>query len=136
MSELRKHIDTARDAYQSTRYPGDLASQVLPVRRNLWPRIIGSVIASAAAAIIVVILLNQSLVQPPKVSDIVPTTQENIALTLPGIPEMPQAVTLSTALDQPIFLPSLPTFPSLSEVTVETNQSNQTNQNPTTQESL
>jgi hypothetical protein len=136
MSELRKHIDIARGAYQSTRYPGDLASQVLPVRRNLWPRIIGSVIASAAAAIIVVILLNQSLVQTAPRIDIVPATQDTNLVTLPGIPEMPQAVTLSTTLDQPIFLPSLPTFPSLSDITLEANQSNTTNQIPTTQESL
>ncbi len=137
MSEMRNQLNTAREAYEGTRYPGDLASQMLPVRNNWWPRIIGTIVAGAAAAVIVVILLNQSIVQPvSRTQNNPPTTQDSTAVTIPGLPEMPQASTVASTLDQPIFLPSLPSFPTLADVTAETSQLPTTNQSPTTQESL
>jgi len=137
MSEMRSHLDAGREAYSATRYPGDLALQMIPMRRNWWPRIIGTVVAGAAAAIIVVVLLNQSIMQPiPRAGGNPPTTQDSASVTLPGLPEMPQATAVATTLDQPIFLPSLPLFPTLADVTAETNQLPTTNQSPTTQESL
>ena len=139
MSEMRNHLDAARGAYQATRYPGDLGSQVLAGRRNIWPRIVGTIVAGAAAAVIVVVLMNQSIepTKPLSVKIAPPTTQEITLNTLPGVPEMPQANLASSSLDGPIFLPSLPGFPTLSEVTAETTQTlPTTNQTPTTQEAL
>jgi hypothetical protein len=139
MSDLRDKVQTAANAYLATRYPGDLASQILPARPNLWPKIIGAVIASAAAAIIVMVLLNQAIDPlPSRQTERLPTTNPGPAfVSLPELPPMPEAITLAPTLDQPLFLPSLPLFPSLGDVLNTSNQSdNTTNDAPTTQESL
>ena len=58
MSNLRKHLQAEKDAYQSTRFPGNLADEILPRqvleyrrpeiwRDRLW-RIVGVAVAAAA----------------------------------------------------------------------------------------
>lgn len=59
MSNLRDHLDAMKAQYQSARYPGDLAAQVM-LRRPQSPRgrwvVFG--IAAAAAAMFLVLWLN------------------------------------------------------------------------------
>ncbi len=119
MSQLREQLEAARELYLAQRYPGDLALQVIPVRRKWWSRFAGTAVAGLAAAIIAAILLHQAIMSPtPPQRATVPVTRAKrpMFVVLPGLPQAPKSMTLAPALgDQPVFLPALPTFPSLLE---------------------
>jgi len=114
MSDLRDQLLSAQLGYHAPIYPDDLATQLLPPKRVLWPRIAATLIAGAVAAAIVIMLLNQSIVTPQaKKVERVPVNAPSPAIAvLPGLPSLSPPV----GNDQPLFLPSLPSLPSLSEV--------------------
>jgi hypothetical protein len=63
MTSLRTQLRSAREAYRSARYPGDLAAQILPKRSNVARPparrllLAGGVATSAAAAAVLLSLL-------------------------------------------------------------------------------
>ena len=59
MSQLREQLEEARETYLAARYPGELASQVLLVRRDWWWKLMGTAVAGAAAAIVVAVLVRE-----------------------------------------------------------------------------
>jgi len=113
MSQLREQLLSAQLGYHAPIYPDDLATQLLPPKRQLWPRIVATLIAGAIAAAIVIMLLNQSIVVPQakQRKPVDPELSPTIAV-LPGLPSLSSRVND----DQPVFLPSLPALPSLNDV--------------------
>jgi hypothetical protein len=142
MSQLREQLELVRESYLAARFPGELASQVLLVRRNWWPRIMGTATAAAAAAMIVAVLMHEGIVRPtpPQQRVVLPAGQQKrpIFVVLPGIPQAPKSMTLAPALgDKPVFLPALPTFPSLLETLNEPDEASELiDQNPNATEAL
>jgi len=114
MGQLREQMLSAQLGYHAPIYPDDLASQLLPPKRTLWPRIVATLIAGAVAAAIVIMLLNQSIVTPQaKKIERVPSNAPSPSLAvLPGLPPLSPPMTNG----EPVFLPSLPSLPSLSDV--------------------
>jgi hypothetical protein len=137
MGVFRDQLHVARLSYHAPLYPNDLAAQLFPPKRSLWPRIIGTVAAGTAAAILVTVLLEQAVVQPQP-SERVAANPPPEVVNLPALPRMPQTVLPAPATgDEPLFLPSLPSFPSLGEVIEAPNQPNQSpNEAPKSRESL
>jgi len=122
MSQLREQLEAARENYLSARYPGELAQQVLPLRRAWWSRWVGTAVAGAAAAIVVAVVVHENLKQAPMQRVVAPAGQPKrpVFVVLPGLPQAPKSMTLAPALgDKPVFLPALPTFPSLLETLSE-----------------
>jgi hypothetical protein len=114
MSDLRDQLLSAQLGYHAPIYPDDLATQLLPPKRSLWPRVAATLIAGAVAVVVVIMLLNQSITVPQaQRKEKAPTKAPTPSLAvLPGLPQLaPPMVN-----DQPVFLPSLPSLPSLSEV--------------------
>jgi hypothetical protein len=127
MSEFRDQLHVARLGYHAPLYPNDLASQLFPPKRSIWPRIIGTLVAGAAAVLMVTVLLEQAIVQPqPQRSEQVASKPPPEDVNLPALPRMPQTVLPAPVTgDQPLFLPSLPSFPSIGDVLEAPNQSNE-----------
>src|SRR4051794_21273250 len=83
MSDLRKHLETARQEHQSLRYPGNLADEVLKrshrSRAGVLIRI-GAVAAMAAAVMIVVrFRMNATSSVPNQIAIVNPQTDEDVA---------------------------------------------------------
>ena len=114
MSQLREQLLSAQLGYHAPIYPDDLVTQLLPPKRQLWPRIVATLIAGAIAAAIVIVLLNQSITVPQtkKIEKVPAKAATPSIAVLPGLPPLSPAVNN----DQPVFLPSLPALPSLGEV--------------------
>ncbi|HEV8377792.1 MAG TPA: hypothetical protein VGP99_03000, partial [Tepidisphaeraceae bacterium] len=115
MNQFREQLHAARLSYHAPVYSDDLASQIIPPRRSIWPRIVGTVLAGAAAASIVIVLLNQTIVppQPQRIEKVAARQHSPEFAILPGLPQIPQTSPLAPTLgDQPVFLPSLPILPS------------------------
>jgi hypothetical protein len=128
MSELREKLHAARLGYHTPLYPQDLASQLLPQKQSIWPRIIATLLAGAIAAAIVIVLLGQTVTptQPARSERVPLKAPAPSYAVLPGLPQMPQNLTPpQTSGDQPVFLPSLPSLPSLGETLGGSNQSNE-----------
>src|SRR4051794_29354691 len=117
MSQLREQLYAARLGYHTPLYPEDLASQLLPARQNIWPRIIATLLAGAIAAVIVIMLMNQTITptQPARSERVPLKAPAPSYAVLPGLPQMPQNLTPPHMSDQPVFLPSLPSLPSLND---------------------
>ena len=59
MSELRQQLHRAKGAYENVRYPGDLASDVLPATAGrIWPRVATIAGLAVAAVVALAIWLN------------------------------------------------------------------------------
>jgi len=114
MSQLREQLLSAQLGYHAPIYPDDLATQLLPPKRQLWPRIVATLIAGAIGTAIVIMLLNQSIVVPQAKKQRKPVDPESspTIAVLPGLPSLSSPVND----DQPVFLPSLPALPSLNDV--------------------
>ena len=127
MSQLREQLHSARLGYHTPLYPQDLASQLLPQRQNIWPRIIATFLAGAIAAAIVIVLLGQTITptQPARSERVPLKAPAPSYAVLPGLPQMPQNLTPETSGDLPVFLPSLPSLPSLGETLGGSNQPNE-----------
>lgn len=149
MKELRKHLDAAKDEYKSSRYPGDLAEEILsrpmllhpvPSRNGRW--VVGAIFAAAAALFVVLWLNLPSRVGPvePQLadgSDEIEYSQQELemleqfafadmpALSLPEIPEelefAPVAPDFSAGV--PEFSLSVPSFSLLGDEEVQQDSS-------------
>jgi hypothetical protein len=111
MSELRQQFERAKEIHKAARYPGDLATEVLPAlpdhpfrSRIFW--IGGGVAGAIAAAVALMILLHRP--QPTAA----PPAGVFVRHTPPAMPEMPS--------DLPIVPPyqSLTSIPAIPEVAV------------------
>jgi hypothetical protein len=139
MSQFREQLHAAQLSYHAPLYPDDLASQLFPPKRNIWPRIIGTLVVGAVAAIVVVVLLNEAIVQPQAQHDVVMQKQQAPeGVHFPAVPQMPQnEMPAPPSGDQPLFLPSLPSFPSFGEVIGGSSQTKESpKEAPKTRESL
>lgn len=134
MSQLRDQLLSAQLGYHAPIYPDDLATQLLPPKRTLWPRIVATLIAGAIATAIVVELLNQSITVPQakKVEKVPAKVPAASVAVLPGLPPLAPPV----ISDQPMFLPSLPVLPSLGEVIGPDRTGESSNEAPKSRESL
>lgn len=135
MSQLRDQMLSAQLGYHAPIYPDDLATQLLPPKRQIWPRIVATLIAGAIATAIVIMLLNQSIVVPQaKKTEKAPAKAATPSMAvLPGLPPLSGPV----SNDEPVFLPSLPALPSFGEVIWTPEKENQTpSQTPGSRESL
>src|SRR3954463_11336031 len=101
MSQLREQLLSAQLGYHAPIYPNDLASQLLPPKRTLWPRIVATLIAGAIAAAIVIVLLNQSITVPQaQRKEKAPANPPSPSIAvLPGLPPLSPPV----ISDQPMF---------------------------------
>lgn len=98
MSPLREEIESARREYAAIRYPGDLATELLPLRLR-WKSLLafGSLGAgSIAAAAVVAALMLRPLLMPasPHSNARLPLVENiplarDIKLNLPSLPDVP-----------------------------------------------
>ncbi|HWE96445.1 MAG TPA: hypothetical protein VG269_20960 [Tepidisphaeraceae bacterium] len=100
MSQLREQLQCAHGEYRHTRYPGDLAHDVLPARRAVspLPMVLGGLGAAlaAAAAVLLAVLVHPARQREhdpsrpplPLVKD-VPLKEPRFQWTIPTIPELP-----------------------------------------------
>src|SRR5438874_1231736 len=120
MSELRNKLEVAKAVYESTRYPGDLAEELLADHGRVWfRRLVLSVAAvSSIAAMVGVIWLtghfisrSANVVNPiAKMTTTEPEVAEVVELAVPGFPEMPEATPLVPMLESSLMLPPMPSF--------------------------
>lgn len=107
MTELQDQLRSARNAYRSTRYPGDLAGELLP-RQSLATRAFGGrrwmiagACSAAAAVLLTLLLIRPSTVsqpgsgQPPAgaLTDVRPIARDRMSLPrfeTPVLPLLPQ----------------------------------------------
>jgi hypothetical protein len=139
MSELRKHLQQAKQQYESLRYTGDLAADVLPKPTVNWSlRLIAAAGALAAAAVVVVALWT-SFIPPAKddvaqvddadvidIADVIEEepAEEPVSFAVQDIPQAPEIGPLWTNDDPDTQW--APTFPSLEEVTASEATSTET----------
>jgi hypothetical protein len=117
MSELRKHLESGRDAHQTARYPGDLAADAMPARGS-WRVIVaqGAVVLSAIAAV-VLLAIRVSHVPVEKQTEQQATSPVDeasaVALVFPALamPEVPEA--FASPATQSLSA-SPPSFPAMS----------------------
>src|SRR5436190_24337470 len=89
MSQFRQQLHAAQLSYHAPLYPDDLATQLFPPRRNIWPRIIGTVVLGLAAALIVVVLLDQAIVPAAPQHEMVFKRPQRLMLDQNGVPSNP-----------------------------------------------
>ena len=136
MSELRNQLEQARQTYAAARYPGDLATDVLPAPRRDALRWIGAAVAlSGVAAAIVVswaVLRGRGQTgadEPVRISAPIASAvsdQSPFAFTLeiPSMPPMP-AVPAGLSFTVPA-MPEIPSFDAVRNQMIE--ESNSTTQ--------
>ena len=134
MTPLREQLRAGREAHQSARYPGDLAADVLrdepgavrSPRLMLVPLLVSGLAAMLVAAVVAKLpetglnVPGPILINPyPRADlDLVASAEdevpaEEIALTLPGLPAMPEGIEL--ILDETeVSLGAAPGLPSFS----------------------
>jgi len=117
MSRLRSQIHSAKNAYTSVSYPGDLPAEVLgPFWPHWykWPVRLGFGGLAVAAAIAWVVLLSRPHPKPPSPGlhddhheeiAAVPKETPGLPLSPPAMPEMPEIPDLSG-------MPALPAMPA------------------------
>ncbi|HYE19779.1 MAG TPA: hypothetical protein VEA69_15115 [Tepidisphaeraceae bacterium] len=101
MSDLRKQLDAARETYQASRYPGDLAGELLGVSGGaLAPRAevgrgsrwrVGLATAAGVAAAVAAVMTVVSVLNRPTGPGVLPAVEAEVAAAafeVPGRPEM------------------------------------------------
>jgi hypothetical protein len=117
MSQLRKQLQSLKDEYKGTKYPGDLAYELLTPQRPIF-KIVGlSAIACVIAASIVLVLLYS-----PALNQTQKSTSIDVAVNV-TTGSLPHATTLAsttqpedTSIVPVTNLASAPEFPSDSPV--------------------
>lgn len=149
MSDLRKHLDAAKGEYRSTRYPGDLAAQVLKrpqgSRNGRW---VVAAMFAAAAVLFVMLWMNvpqkrESTGERPIASDMQEietgdSEEETVefesfafadmpSLSLPAIPDEMEFTPAAPEFhaQTPGFSIAVPTFSLLGDDAADEEQSNQ-----------
>lgn len=118
MSELRKCLESARDAHQAARYPGDLGADVPTPQRPSVANVAAQgavLLAAIAAVVLLVIRLADAPVEienaaPPPLAQVAPAPKP-LALVFPAL-EVPAAPGDLDSLAMPSFSASLPSFPA------------------------
>ena len=143
MSELRKKLDVAKAVYESARYPGDLAEQLLAHQGRGWFRFVlrsAATIGSIAAMVGIIWLTGHFMSHPTNIDQsqhaITNTTgntpaaeaQTIVELAVPGLPEMPSATPLVPMFESSLMLPAMPSLWA--------NDLEQQQETPTTREAL
>ena len=129
MSELRKRLESARNAHHAARYPGDLAEQVLAPRLSVRKLIAQGGVLSAAVAAVVLMAIRMSHL-PVDVEEETTAVaafdgERNLALVFPALalPSVPERFASppppSFTLSAPSFPPP-PTDPATNPTTKET----------------
>jgi hypothetical protein len=110
MTQLRREIEQARDQHRASHYPGDLAAELLPARREPVPGrivLVGGLTASAiAAGVALLIILHR-----PSPQTIVAPAQRVSKLTPPPMPQMPGDLPLVPPYGELSSIPARPSFP-------------------------
>jgi hypothetical protein len=136
MNDLRQQLESARSEYESVRYPGNLAAEVLPPRTHIVRRLfigaaaMGAIAAAVALWMPIQPLTTRNVNTPMTISIVKPTTtssEESFAIAVPEVPMFPEGIQLMPT-DQSLALPSVPTFPSLAELEREAASSTATTQ--------
>jgi hypothetical protein len=129
MNDLRPQLDRAKAQYDQLKYPGDLASDVLPSSAGrIWPTIVTIATLAVAAMIAVAIWMNVPSHTPShtvatnapasKSPDQSPVVQKSASPTTSVINEMtdfPAGVTIVPTMDS-MGLSEIPTMPSLDDM--------------------
>ena len=116
MSDLRKHLESAREQHRRIRYPGDLAAELPAPRPSL--KVAAAQVAILAAAVAAVVLLAVRLSRVPVEIESEPAPLAAAALH-PGVALVFPALDLPRAPDEirSIATPSLsfatPGFPTI-----------------------
>jgi len=140
MSELRNKLNAVKAEYESSRYPGDLAQELLADHGRVWFRrmvLSIAVVSSIAAMVGIVWLTGHFMSRPgavPTQNQIARTTdsetdqEEVVELAVPGLPEMPSATPLVPMFESSLLLPPMPSLWS--------NDVEQQQDTPTTREAI
>ena len=123
VSNLRDHLDAARAAYHSERYPGDLAEELLgqPRRRIIPWTIVATAVTGIAAALLFWIgagpdpLLDKPTPAGPEMVAVVPapiTASEEYVETI-TMPTMPDYFEVTPAAEDLSSIPAIPSFPRI-----------------------
>lgn len=121
MSDLRTHLQSAKQSHLATKYPGNLALDILaPNRTTIRP--IWWIAPIAAAALVAIVLFTQrtspttpgasSIEDPSTIAKIEDTTDDTL-FALNDVPTMQTDMGIAPAADES-------TLPSFSEITVPT----------------
>jgi len=118
MSRLRPHLESARNAYSSVSYPGDLSTEVMGKpwlgRGRIWLVRVGFGGLGLAASVAWVVLLSRPKppTPRPRLNDnqresvaAVPKEMSGLSLSPPAMPEMPEMPDLSA-------MPVMPPMPA------------------------
>jgi hypothetical protein len=112
MTDLRRHLESARQEHVQARYPGELAAELLPAPRRAVLKLFatGAAISGIAAAILLVIWWSQPTPATSPTPIAVATTQldkdDAILLFFPdSIPLVPSS--------PDVEIGSMPTMPSM-----------------------
>jgi hypothetical protein len=132
MTPLRKQLQQAREEYLAARYPGDLASELLPPARSRNWRIVGLIATGAIAASIIVFVSLHAMkptkpiqlagrpMTTPAASQDVGFAAPSIAITpnsvdaIPSMPMTPSAMDLSLP-SMDLSMPAMPSLPAWDE---------------------
>jgi hypothetical protein len=140
MSELRNKLDVAKTEYESNRYPGDLAQDLLADHARVWFRrmVLSIAAVSSIAAMVGMIWLTGHLMsretgvpsqnQLTRITESETDQEEVVELAVPGLPEMPSATPLVPMFESSLLLPPMPSFWS--------NDVEQQQDTPTTREAI
>jgi hypothetical protein len=103
VSDLRKHLETARSEYLSQRYPGNLAADLLaPKRRYIGPwTLVATAVTGLAAAVLVWIGVHNEPTSSPTGSN------NPVAMVTDQI-EQPEATISAALTTQPIYVEVAP----------------------------
>ena len=117
MSELRKQLGSARDAHRASRYPGDLAADVMPPRMP-WRQIAAqaAVVAAAVAAVVLLVFrLADVTVQTQTDSQALAPADPapSVALAFPAL-SVPQVPEEFASPATPSLSFAAPSFPAMS----------------------
>ncbi|HSI34964.1 MAG: hypothetical protein ACAI43_25035 [Phycisphaerae bacterium] len=127
MSDLRKQLDSAREAHQAPRYPGDLAAELLGLpagaldpRAHTAPRsrwrvglaTAAGIVSAVAAVITVVSLLNR-----PTGPGVLPAAEMEMAATfeVPGRPEVAGRPEMPESPERPVLESHAPVYVGLGD---------------------
>jgi hypothetical protein len=114
MTPLRHNITNAKRAYQTARYPGNLATDILPHKRRTWR--IPLAISSLAAAFLLLVMIHHAADSHRSQMN-----QPDTTLMIGGLPDW-SSVSQGTSLSVPypsFTIPPMPSFPTVRSEGVE-----------------
>ena len=116
MSDLRKHLESAREQHRRARYPGDLAAELPAPRPSLKAAAAQVAILAAAVAAVVLLALRLSRVpveieaEPAPLAAVGP--KPGVALVFPAL-DLPRAPDELRSIATPSLTFAAPGFPAM-----------------------